>query len=455
MGAVDVDELVDPVRVEVAHLRDQARPADRGAHELLVRLAPEHGHGRVAHRGHDDRPGVDQRAVEVEEDDAVLHVSIVSTRGERLQPRSTCPADTPRARGRAPTAARSLLPRSAAGPRGAVRAAPGRLQHRADERSHHVAEERVGGDGEVEVVAVALPGRLADDADEHVVLALGGRERAEVVLTGQERGTRLERLEVDRPRPPERPLRLERRPRDAVQDEIAVRARGGREAGVEPVGRVLGVEHGHVGRKRRVERLGRPVGGRASRDDDARDLPRRVHARVGAAGDRETFPAVGIDDVEGLAQDALDGALAGLPRPAVEVAAVVLECELQDRHGPWFYHALTQRGAGSTSSTSPSTAATTTVAPGSIGSVERAFQISPSTRTWPTSSRARRDRGARGRSPCDRRSSPRRPSPDGAADGAVTTRRTLPSRRCRRSPRRSRARCSTARTGTGARSRAR
>ena len=31
VGAVDLDELVDPVGVEVAHLRDQARPADRGA----------------------------------------------------------------------------------------------------------------------------------------------------------------------------------------------------------------------------------------------------------------------------------------------------------------------------------------------------------------------------------------------------------------------------------------
>ena len=47
------------------------------------------------------------------------------------------------------------------------------LQHRADERAHHVPEERVGGDGEVEVVAVALPRRLADDPHEHLVLALG------------------------------------------------------------------------------------------------------------------------------------------------------------------------------------------------------------------------------------------------------------------------------------------
>ena len=66
---VRVDQLVDAVGVEVAHLRDQPRPADRRAHQLLVRFAAEDGERGVLHRGQDDRPGVDQGAVEVEEDD--------------------------------------------------------------------------------------------------------------------------------------------------------------------------------------------------------------------------------------------------------------------------------------------------------------------------------------------------------------------------------------------------
>ena len=66
---VGLDELVDALGVELAHLRDQSRAADRRAHELLVGLAPEHGRASVAHRSEDDRPRVDQRAVEVEEDD--------------------------------------------------------------------------------------------------------------------------------------------------------------------------------------------------------------------------------------------------------------------------------------------------------------------------------------------------------------------------------------------------
>ncbi len=75
---VRLDQLVDAVRVEVAHLGDEPGAADRGADELLVRLPPEHGERRVLHRREDDRPRVDQRAVEVEEDDAEAHQSIVA-----------------------------------------------------------------------------------------------------------------------------------------------------------------------------------------------------------------------------------------------------------------------------------------------------------------------------------------------------------------------------------------
>ena len=78
---------------------------------------------------------------------------------------------------------------------------------------------------------------------------------------------------------------------DAVEDEVPIRAGGGGEAGVEPLRCLLGREHRDVGRERRVERLRGPVGGRASPDDDARDLPRRVHAGVGATGDGEPLPA--------------------------------------------------------------------------------------------------------------------------------------------------------------------
>ena len=131
--AVGVDELVDAVGVEVAHLRDQAGPADRGADELLVRLAAEHRQRGVAHRGEDDRPGVDQRAVEVEQHDGEAHGAIVATppgvathhvRGSAGRPAGR----SPRARGTAPTAAPSSRPPPAAALRAAVRSCPARTR---------------------------------------------------------------------------------------------------------------------------------------------------------------------------------------------------------------------------------------------------------------------------------------------------------------------------------------
>ena len=76
--AVDAHEIVDVLRRERAHLRLETRPADR-RHQLLLRnLAREHGARRVAHRGKDHPAGVDDSAVEIEEDDREPHASIVA-----------------------------------------------------------------------------------------------------------------------------------------------------------------------------------------------------------------------------------------------------------------------------------------------------------------------------------------------------------------------------------------
>src|SRR2546423_1917929 len=62
------------------------------------------------------------------------------------------------------------------------------LDHRPDERSHHVAQEAVGGDLEVEVLAAAVPRCGRDLADEDAMLRLRRRERREIVLAEQEVG---------------------------------------------------------------------------------------------------------------------------------------------------------------------------------------------------------------------------------------------------------------------------
>ena len=105
---------------------------------------------------------------------------------------------------------------------------------------------------------------------------------------------------------------------------------------MEPLWHILGREHRHVRRQRRVERLGGPPCRRATRHRDARDLPGRVHTGIGAACDREPVPASGVDDVEGIAKGSLDRSLSRLAGPAVETAAVVLECQPEGAHGRSF-----------------------------------------------------------------------------------------------------------------------
>ena len=95
MVLVSDEQLVGVLGVDRLHLRDDALSADRHP-ELLGRDLPtEHGPNGVLHRGEDERPGVYERAVEVEEDDPEAHPAIVAS------PPSSRPA-----RGRGPRAGR-------------------------------------------------------------------------------------------------------------------------------------------------------------------------------------------------------------------------------------------------------------------------------------------------------------------------------------------------------------
>jgi hypothetical protein len=78
--------------------------------------------------------------------------------------------------------------------------------------------------------------------------------------------------------------------------------------------------------QRRIERLGRTRGGRATLDVDAGHLAERVDARVGTAGDGESVNRA-VELLECAPELAFDGAKTGLGRPAAEAGAVVLERE--------------------------------------------------------------------------------------------------------------------------------
>src|SRR3990170_8265744 len=104
--------------------------------------------------------------------------------------------EPPRRRGRARLRAGPALEQA-----GEVGRLP--LEHRANERPHHVTEEAVGRDRQRQHVAVALPGARGDNANEDLVLRLGRREGPEVVLADDESGRLGEPLLVERPRGPE------------------------------------------------------------------------------------------------------------------------------------------------------------------------------------------------------------------------------------------------------------
>ena len=71
---VDAQELLPARGIERVHDLLEPRPAD-GGEELLGRdLARQHRAGRMLHGSEDDLARVDDRAVEIEQDDREAHV---------------------------------------------------------------------------------------------------------------------------------------------------------------------------------------------------------------------------------------------------------------------------------------------------------------------------------------------------------------------------------------------
>jgi hypothetical protein len=232
-------------------------------------------------------------------------------------------------------------------PREAVRR---NLQHGPDQRSDHVAQEAAGADLELDGVLAVDPAGLEDIASEDLVIAVGGGEGAEVVLADDQRGGGVEGRSIEGTGIPPRPARLERGSCPSLEDAVPVAARPGRMARVEVGRRLLCSDDGDVVRQRRVERVRDPLRGRPALDLNARHLAEGVHTRVRTAGYGEPFPGRN-DLVERGAQRTFDRPQPGLRRPAVEIRAVVLECELEARRYC--------TGAGAASSTGSCTVRTT------------------------------------------------------------------------------------------------
>jgi hypothetical protein len=182
-----------------------------------------------------------------------------------------------------------------------------------------VAHERVGLDPELEDVAAAAPLGLQDVALEALVIGLGRREGREVVRAGQRRGARVERLDVEPMRPPQRASGLERRRRAAGEQPVAVRAAASVVAGAEAIRRLLGGEDGDLVGQQRVDRAQA-----RQRTLVGDDLAERVDAAVGAARDGERDRRA-ERDLQRALDLARDRPLPWLGGPSVERAAVILQ----------------------------------------------------------------------------------------------------------------------------------
>src|SRR6476620_1697409 len=73
------------------------------------------------------------------------------------------------------------------------------LDHRPDERPHHVTQDAIGRNLELERLVAPVPRRRLHHAHEDLVLRLRRREGTEVVLATQEVGRVGERVLVERP----------------------------------------------------------------------------------------------------------------------------------------------------------------------------------------------------------------------------------------------------------------
>jgi hypothetical protein len=175
----------------------------------------------------------------------------------------------------------------------------------------------------IDGVAAVVPAGVLDDPGEVVVLRVGRREGAEVVLADEHRGRGLEALEVERLRMPEGAVHLEGRAGAQPQDPVPVGARACRVTRVEAVGSLVGVDHRHVGGQHGVQRLGGALRRRPALHGHGDDVREGMHSGVRPAGDCELLGRR-VELAERAAHLRLHGSLARLPRPAAEAAAVVL-----------------------------------------------------------------------------------------------------------------------------------
>ena len=265
--------------------------------------------GGVPHRREDDRAGVDHGAVEVEENDRKAHD--VDASRVLLSIRLV--------RDRGPTAARSCLPRSRGRPSssGAIRSGgsssivPTSVRTMCRRKLSAVISNSSASPRRCHAARETL--RTND-----VVLRLGRRERAEVVLADKRSAASASRSSSSGRGYHQRTSLLERRRLAPPPDPVAVAARPRRVSRVEVRRHLRRGDDRDVVRQGRVQRSATRSGGGPPSTSTLTTLPSActpvsVRPATARLADR------GKDIRERVAHDALDRAQARLRRPAVEM----------------------------------------------------------------------------------------------------------------------------------------
>jgi len=199
-------------------------------------------------------------------------------------------------------------------------------QQRADDGAHHVAQEAVAGD--VQADLAALLAQLAQVHRAHGGTRLLRGEGGEVVAPHQVARGRLHRRQVEVAEHRQQPVAVDGQAARVVAhhpQSVEVAAVQAVELRLEAGGARLEAHHGHVARQVGVERQAQLLVGDRRAGVGVRHHGERVHASVGAPGGQHAAVLAG-QPRERLLEGRLHGALAGgLPLPAEEAAAVVLE----------------------------------------------------------------------------------------------------------------------------------
>ena len=202
------------------------------------------------------------------------------------------------------------------------------IDKRADNRSHHMAEEAVSGDFIRKNAVAVTPYRSCNRARGPARVAARALKRAKIVRADEGRCRAFHCAQIERLRKIPDVGAVEWVRHRRIPDSVLVSLRTCAEPGVEARVHLGNREHPHVRRELRVERALQCAHVVTKMDNDTRHLTDGMNACIRAAGAMHS-DARALESGERLLEQALNGVPFGLPLPTDKARSVVRERELE------------------------------------------------------------------------------------------------------------------------------